>query len=104
MYRLGFLVAFSWLAPACSGDGATPRFATTAEAATEETFYDVPFPNDLRRRADGTLDLAAFPSNALLLDQVRAAAEHYDGFSTNAAIFVKFDGQLDPASLPDPAK
>lgn len=97
------VVLSSLAAGACAGDGATPRFATTAEAATEETFYDVPFPNDLRRRADGTLDLAAFPSNALLLDQVRAAAEHYDGFSTNAAIYVKFDGQLDPASLPDPA-
>lgn len=103
MYRLGILVALSSLVAACAGDGATPRFATTAEAATEETFYDLPFPNDLRRRDDGTLDLAAFPSNALLLDQVRAAAEHYDGFSTNAAIYVKFDGQLDPATLPDPA-
>ena len=106
MYRPGIFVVTSLaslVGAACSGDGATPRFTSTAEAATEETFYDLPFPNDLRRRADGTLDLAAFPSNSLLLDQVRTGAETYDGFSTNGAIFVKVDGQLDPGSLPDPA-
>ena len=105
MDRAGlFVIALtSVVSAACSGDGATPRFTSTAEASTEETFYDLPFPNDLRRRADGTLDLAAFPSNSLLLDQVRAGAETYDGFSTNGAIFVKLDGQLDPDSLPDPA-
>jgi len=40
----------------------------------------------------------------LLADQYRIAAEaKLDGFGLNAAIFARFDGALDPASLPDPA-
>ena len=100
--RSGLLLAF-WVVAACSDDPATPRFVLPEGAATEETFYDLPFPNDLRRTDTGVLELSAFPSNALLLDQIRTASTQLDGFSLNGAMFAKFDGQLDPASLPDPA-
>jgi hypothetical protein len=100
--RPGLLLAFSLVA-ACSDDPTTPRFALPETAATEETFYDLPFPNDLRRTEAGVLDLSAFPSNALLLDQIRTASSQLDGFGLNGAMYAKFDGQLDPASLPDPA-
>jgi hypothetical protein len=65
-------------------------------------FYSTPYPNNLYRNADGTLDLSAFPTNSPLVDQYRMAAQALDGFSLNAPIFVRFDDALDPASLPDP--
>lgn len=89
---------------AACDDGSTTqaKFAVPGASAAGD-FYDLPFPNDLRRHTDGTLDLSLFPTNALLVDQIRAAAESLDGFSLNAAMFARFTGPLDPASLPDPA-
>ncbi len=87
---------------ACS-DVPTTALFTIDGSATPETFYDLPFPNDLRRHDDGSLDLSVFPTNSLIVDQIRAAAETLDGFGLNAAIYARFDGALDPTSLPDPA-
>ena len=64
-------------------------------------FYAVPFPNDLRREADGTVDLSAFPTNSLIADAYRAAADGLDGFGLNQAIYARFAGAFD-ADLPDP--
>jgi len=68
-----------------------------------DDFYATPFPNDLWRDADGTIDLSQFPTNSLIVDAYRAAADDLDGFSKNAAMFARFDGAVDGASLPDPA-
>lgn len=71
---------------------------------TTEDFYDLPYPNDLRRHPDtNTLDLSEFPTNSLIVNSFRAAAEQLDGFSLNGAMYARFAGQLDPDSLPDPA-
>jgi predicted esterase len=90
---------------ACSSSSSPP--ATTGLFALPDDdggdFYALPFPNDLRRHDDGTLDLSAFPSNSLLMNGYRDAAATLDGFGFNAPGFVEFDGPLDPASLPDPA-
>src|SRR5687767_2275915 len=97
----GLLVALITLS-ACSNSPTTALFAVPG--AADEEFYDLPFPNDLRRHADGRLDLALLPTNtSLLVDQVRRAAETLDGFGLNSAIFARLDSALDPASLPDPA-
>ncbi|MEO7093222.1 MAG: hypothetical protein ABI175_08225, partial [Polyangiales bacterium] len=47
--------------------------------------------------------LSEFPTNALLLQQMRTAAAELDGFGLNSAMFARFDGALDPDSLPGPA-
>jgi hypothetical protein len=73
-----------------------PRGAT-------DDFYALPFPNDLWRKPDGTLDLSQFPTNSLIVDTYRTAAESLDGFGLNQAIYTRFDGPLDGTSLPDPA-
>ena len=87
---------------ACNGDPTSAVWKVPG--AADEQFYDLPFPNDLRRHDDGRLDLALLPTNtSLIVDQIRQAAENLDGFGLNAAIFARFDGGLDPASLPDPA-
>jgi len=85
----------------CTNDsGTTALFA--AETPGDD-FYALPFPNDLHRKADGSLDLSLFPTNSVLVDSYRQAAETLDGFSLNGAMSSRFSGAIDPASLPDPA-
>jgi len=93
---LGLVVALA----ACTETGGTE--AMFAVEKPGDDFYALPFPNDIHRKADGSLDLALFPTNSVLVDSYRAAAETLDGFSLNAAISSRFTGPLDPASLPDP--
>jgi len=89
---------------ACGSDpsSTTALFAIPGGTPGDD-FYALPFPNDLWRKADGTLDLSQFPTNSLIVDTYRVAAEQLDGFGVNQAIYARFDGPLDPASLPDAA-
>jgi len=94
------LCALATLA-ACTGSGTTALFVASGNGSD---FYDLPFPNDLRRNSDGTLDLSKFPTNSLLAGNYRDAIQsELDGFGLNAAIFSRFSGPLDNTSLPDPA-
>ncbi len=91
------------LAAACGDDPVTAYFAVPG-SSTGDDFYALPFPNDLRRHADGKLDLSEFPTNSIIVDTVRQIAERdLDGFGLNAAMFARFSGELDPATLPSPA-
>src|SRR4051812_39857901 len=81
----------------------TPVHALYASDGTGDDFYALPFPNDHWRTAAGTLDLSLFPTHSSIAEQYRVAAQSLDGFGLNSAIFVRFDGELDPMSLPDPA-
>ncbi len=85
------------------GDPGTTALFAIPGGVPGDDFYATPFPNDLWRKSDGTLDLSQFPTNALLVDNYRVAAETLDGFGKNAAIFARFSGPLDPTSLPDAA-
>lgn len=97
----GALVAIAGLA-ACGDDPVTAYFAVPG-SSTGDDFYALPFPNDLRRHADGTLDLSEFPTNAVIVDTIRTIAERdLNGFGLNAALFARFSGALDPATLPTP--
>ena len=96
------LAAVLLVVAACTGEPTTARFELPGASAADE-FYDLPYPNDLRRRADsGALDLSEFPTNSLIVDSFRAAAEQLDGFALNAAMFARFDGGIDATSLPTP--
>jgi len=100
MRRVVLVVALG----ACSSGTTTALFAAgDAPLGPDDDFYSLPFPNDLHRKPDGTLDLSAFPVNSLIADSYRIAAEELDGFGTNPSIYARFDGALDPESLPDPA-
>lgn len=70
------------------------------------SFYDVPFPMELRRDPDGSVSLAGFPfppGNALV-EGYRVALERTRGFGLASGVFLKFDGAIDAATLPaDPA-
>src|SRR5437762_24420 len=86
---------------ACADHPAT--HALFAQHGQGDDFYALPYPNDLHRNADGTLDLSLFPTHSLIADTYRQAAQTLDGFALNAAMFVRFDGEIDPNTLPDPA-
>jgi hypothetical protein len=81
-----------------SSSGTTALFAQNGS-----DFYELPFPNDLRRHDDGTLDLSRFPARTPIVDQYRMDAETLDGFTLNGAEYQRFSGPLDETSLPDPA-
>jgi hypothetical protein len=88
---------------ACGDDPVTAYFAVPGSTQSDD-FYALPFPNDLRRHDDGALDLSAFPTNSEIAKSVRQIAEaDLDGFGLNAAMFSRYSGALDPASLPGPA-
>ncbi len=71
--------------------------------AEREDFYDFPFPADHRRTEDGHVDLTDFPPIASLVsDYTNLIANEVQGFSTNGAIYMHFDGPLNNASLPTP--
>lgn len=94
--------------PACvvpePGPPPEALFVTLAAARSADTFYHLPFPSDLRRTAEGRLDLTGLPEPSPLLPRYRQAIEdHLDGFGLNAAMFARFSGPLDTTRLPDPA-
>ena len=97
-------LALVGLAAGCGDDPVTAYFAVPG-SSTGDDFYALPFPNDLRRFPDGKLDLSEFPTNSIIVDTVRQIAERdLDGFGLNAAMFARFSGALDPATLPSPAE
>ncbi|HUS30165.1 MAG TPA: hypothetical protein VMZ53_16775 [Kofleriaceae bacterium] len=91
------------LALAACGDDPAVAYFKVPSAAANEDFYDLPWPNNYWRKADGTLDLSQFPTNAVIANTVREIAQRdLDGFGKNAVMFVRFSGALDDTSLPSP--
>jgi dienelactone hydrolase len=69
--------------------------------ATTDDFYALPYPNDLRRNADGTLALDHHPSSGPLIDTYLSVfAAESGGFGTNSAVYFRFSGALDVSSFP----
>jgi dienelactone hydrolase len=63
-------------------------------------FYDLPYPSDLRL-VDGRVDLTGHPRpNAIVGDYLDAITAGQRGFGRASAIYLRFDGDLDPGSLP----
>lgn len=92
----------------CSSDDGPGVAATfvvpeSLDDLVDERFLDHPFPSDLRRHADGSVRFAGFynpRNNALLAQYTEVADGGIDGFSPLAAGHLRFDGPLDPSSLP----
>lgn len=96
------------LGGACGDDDAPPVGVILDPAAATSgdptRFFDLPFPSDVRRTADGRPDLASFPAQSpVVAAYATAVTERLDGFGLNAGAYFRFDGELDPASLPEPA-
>lgn len=73
---------------------------------TAGRFFDLPFPDDLRRQNGFDGVFTAWPgaqSNGLLKLWFEAADELMQGWGLSSAIFAYFDAPLDPNTLPDAA-
>lgn len=81
------------------GDGVIALFELPRGGATSE-FYALPFPNDLRRDADGTIQLAGHARPNALLGDYLDVFETLDGFGVSSAAFFRFSAPINPASLP----
>jgi predicted esterase len=105
----GTLLALATMIGACGGDsGATATtalFAVPGSATPPAEFYEVPFPSDLRRKDDGSLDMTDYPRpNVLVGKYADAVGANLDGWGTNACTFARFSDAIDPTTLPaDPA-
>lgn len=72
-----------------------------------DEFYRLPYPNDARVQADGTLDLVGHPSPGALIPELGDPvgeildAMRYDfaGFGTNAAVFFRFSQTISFSNL-----
>jgi hypothetical protein len=100
---LGLFAIFVTSACGGGGDPVTAYFAVPG-SSTGDDFYALPFPNDVWRTPDGTLDLSQLPTNSPIADTVKMIAQQdLDGFGLSAALFARFSGPLDQDSLPSPA-
>jgi hypothetical protein len=102
-----FASFLSTISFACGGDDGvtgppTARFELVRDGV-ESAFFDLPWPTDLRRGADGIIDVHGFPNprdNETLQLYIDAVSTHLDGWANNGAIYFRFDARVDPRSLP----
>ncbi len=105
-------VAALWLALGACGDdstapppeppaGTTFVFDLSADLGVPETFYEVPYPSDLRLTADGRPDLRGFPNPAgvgLIAGLLQNASEAR-GFPVLPVAYLRFSGPLAPRDV-----
>ncbi|MDQ3033608.1 MAG: hypothetical protein M3Y87_14410 [Myxococcota bacterium] len=89
-------------------DAGPPRAIFEIPRGAEgESLLDLPWPSDLRRTAEGTVDVRTFPNprrNRLVQRYMDAITARLRGFATNGAVYFRFSHELDASSLPaDPA-
>jgi hypothetical protein len=102
------LAATVAVCPSCSLSQPAPvraRFVApaTLEQLSEASFLDHPWPSDARREPDGTIRVAGLYNpahNPIVASYVGVTKSLLRGFSPTAAAYLRFDGALDPASLP----
>lgn len=88
---------------------ATALFALPAslDELSEEHFLDLPWPNDLRREADGTVRFIGMYNPKivpLIRDYLDATKGLLTGFSPAAAIYFRFTSPIDESTLPKDPK
>ncbi len=93
---------------ACGGDdgsagGAPMALFELPREGVETAFFDLPWPTDIRRSPDGTIDVHGFPNptHVDLLDlYVDAVSSHLDGWANNGATYFRFGARIDPRTIP----
>lgn len=92
--------------------GAAVSFDSNTDLADAAAFYDLPYPIDLRLRADGTPDLTAFPiaASSPFVAAVKSIAERRPAFPAVPVVYTRFSGpvaarditEIIPAELAQP--
>jgi len=85
--------------PACDDESVILTRALFDLTLAEQELYAIPYPNDLRLRDDGTIDLIGLEQGQpgvvdLYMDTV--VANHLGGFALGGAIFFRFAGPVAP--------
>ncbi|WP_158643259.1 hypothetical protein [Ketobacter alkanivorans] len=102
MGALGRTCCLVWAICVCLGlTGCGGGTAPKMEWGGSE-FLGFPWPNDLRRNPDGTVDIEGFPGtgNPLLKAILDKGVPYMHGFGTNSGVIFQFNGPLDTDSLP----
>lgn len=105
------MVAPRWLAlvflvAACGDDGGpskTAYFDLDGELAGSATFWNLPFPSDLRLRADGGPELEGFPNprNVPIMKALLAVGNDRRGWPTMPIAFVRFTAEVPARAIAD---
>ncbi len=77
--------------------------APTPEAQSGLTFFDHPWPSDVRRDAAGAPDFRGYPNPflvPLLAQYIDATTGLFEGFSPAAPVYLRFTAPIDPSTLP----
>ncbi len=97
------------LYPATSQSGATARMEVEAGGPGKD-WHALPFPNDVRRAADGSLDLSGFPPpregelSGFIENYLDHAKQELRGFSIQPTLYVQFDQGLSATAVLAPEK
>ena len=90
---------------ACGSSNDTPDTVAFDVEATlaGETYWDLPFPSDLRLTADGKPDLEGFPNrrNLPVLEALRSVARERAGFPVMPIAWFRFTGSVPEHALED---
>ena len=84
------------------GDQPIARFEIADDPATTR-LAEIPYPSDVYRTDDGTIDLRGFPQPqpvALLAQLIDSLEKSVDGFATTGALYLSFDRPIDLDRLP----
>ncbi len=90
--------------PATYGQpGTQASFQLDADLDTQASFYDFPYPSDLRLSADGTPRLVGFPNprDLPLIDSFKQIAQQRRGFPVVPVGYFRFSAPLAPRSASD---
>lgn len=108
------LLSLALIATACgNSDNPIPFDAPVETPATEviyevdelseRPFFELPFPNNLRLRADGGVDYESLKKQTMVLLHPffdLTASNRMKGFSTIAPVYFRFSDVIDPTTLP----
>ena len=103
-----YAIAFALVAFGCSSGGGGPHVlfelhepsTPIATPTATDDFYALPFPNALRVRDDGTVNLDRYPRVGGQIDDYIATIDRSPARFQNAGVFFRLDGPIDPATLP----
>ena len=104
--RLLFLALVPTLAMACSSAPATPAtvadFDLNADLTSQDSFFAMPYPSDLRLTADGAPDVRGFPDNLQesLIEGLKTITMQRRGFPQMPVAYFHFSAPIAPQ---DPA-
>lgn len=90
--------------PAVRTDAAHGVFVLP-RAGVEEHFFDLPWPNDLRRQANGNIDVTGFGGTAVPPPEFVAQLEGLinagiHGYAANGTAYLRFSDSVDASTLP----